>query len=105
MARLVQGHQTQRILARRARARRSPTQKGDKVVFSVSDAFLPESDEARSAFIDEGEVVGTVLDFSDSGEIRQAFALVEIIRQQTLVVPVGKLRPAPGSRGCGAGST
>jgi len=85
--------------------RRNPTQKGDKVVFSVSDAFLPESEEARNAFIDEGEVVGTVLDFSDSGEIRRAFALVEIIRQQTLVVPVGKLRLAPGTRGLGAGSS
>lgn len=80
---------------------RLSTQKGDKVVFSVSDAFLPECDNARSSFIDEGEVVGTVLDFSDSGGTPRAFALVEIVRQQTLVVPVEKLRVMEESRSRG----
>jgi hypothetical protein len=48
--------------------------------------------------------VGTILNFSDSGDVPRAFALVEVIRQQTLVVPVGKLRLAEGSQGMGAGS-
>jgi len=69
-----------------------PTQKGDRVAFLLSDAFLPEAEEARAGQCREGEVEGTLLDFSDSGDVERAFAVVEVIERQTMVVPVEKLR-------------
>jgi hypothetical protein len=99
------GAQRVAAFASGARRRRIPTQKGDKVVFSVSDAFLPEREEARNAIFEEDEVVGTVMDFSDSGDVPRVFALVEVIRHQTLIVPVKKLRLLEGSRRFGAGSS
>jgi len=69
-----------------------PTQKGDRVAFLLSDAFLPEAEEARPGQCREGEVEGTLLDFSDSGDVERAFAVVEVIERQTMVVPVEKLR-------------
>jgi len=58
----------------------------------ISDAYLPESEEARSALADGSELEGTVIDFSDSGSLARAFALVEVVRKQTVVVPVEKLK-------------
>lgn len=69
------------------------TQKGDRVAFFFADAFLPESDEKRSDRNREGELEGTLVDFSDSGNVERAFALVEVVERQTMVVPVEKIRP------------
>jgi hypothetical protein len=69
-----------------------PTQKGDRVAFLLSDAFLPEAEQALAEQCREGEIEGTLLDFSDSGEVERAFAVVEVIERQTMVVPVEKLR-------------
>jgi len=35
--------------------------------------------------------VGTILDFSDSGERIRAFAVVEVVRRRSFVVPVDQL--------------
>jgi hypothetical protein len=34
---------------------------------------------------------GVIVDFSDSGNARRAFAVVEVVRTETVVVPVDKL--------------
>jgi hypothetical protein len=77
------------------------TQVGDKVRFSVGDIFLPDSDSIFVAAPGEVEVEGTVVHFSDSGSTPRKFAEVEIIRRQTVVVPIEKLvlNPLGGSGG------
>ncbi|HET9282418.1 MAG TPA: hypothetical protein VFR24_10715 [Candidatus Angelobacter sp.] len=40
---------------------------------------------------------GTIVDFSDSGQKPRFFALVDVIRRQTVVVPVEKLHRVPRS--------
>jgi hypothetical protein len=39
----------------------------------------------------DSEAEGTIVDFSDSGLAPRAFALVEMVYTQTVVVPVSKL--------------
>jgi hypothetical protein len=63
------------------------------VVFQISDAFLPDSAALKIAFSDLSELEGTVVGFSDSGDARSVFALVEVIQKRTVVVPVENLRP------------
>jgi hypothetical protein len=41
------------------------------------------------------EVDGMIVSFSDSGSKPQAFAVVEVVRKQTLIVPVEKLEARP----------
>lgn len=61
------------------------------MTFSLSSSFLPSSEELLKALSLESELEGTVIDFSDSGDTAQAFALVEVVRKQTVIVPVEKL--------------
>jgi hypothetical protein len=58
----------------------------------MSDAFIPDSEAIRKALSDASEVEGTVVSFSDSGMVPQAFALVEVTHKQTVIVPVERLR-------------
>ncbi len=74
----------------------NPTQTGDKVRFRVSDVFLPSLDAVLAAPPGEGELEGTIVDFSDSGQKARVFALVDIVKRQTVVVPVEKLHAVPG---------
>ena len=67
---------------------------GDKVRFQLSDVFLPNPDEVMVPPPLTAEMEGTVIGFSDSGEKRRAFAVVEVVRTQTVVVPVDRLGPA-----------
>jgi hypothetical protein len=41
------------------------------------------------------ETAGVIVDFSDSGSMQNAFAVVELDDGQTMVVAVEKLKPAP----------
>jgi hypothetical protein len=59
--------------------------------------FLPNADELGAVFHEEQELEGTVIDFSDSGIRSNAFAIVEIIQKQTVVIPTEKLQPAAGT--------
>jgi len=61
------------------------------VQFHLADVFLPAPEEIRHAFFDLDEIEGTITDFSDSGSVPKAFAVVEVILRQTMVVPVEKL--------------
>ena len=65
--------------------------------FHLADVFLPNAEELRATFQEEQVLEGTVIDFSDSGIRSNAFAIVEIIQKQTVVIPIEKLQPASGS--------
>jgi len=69
-----------------------PTDKGDWVRFRVADVFLPSQEELLSAPSADTEMEGTIVDFSDSGLKLRAFAVVEVVNKQTMVVPVEKLK-------------
>lgn len=59
--------------------------------FRLADVFLPSADGLRAAFQEEDALEGTVVDFSDSGSRANAFAIIEVIQKETVVVPVEKL--------------
>ena len=60
--------------------------------------FFPEAEELQGAFKDAAEMEGTIVDFSDSGNMARAYAVIEVILRQNVVVPVHKLIPkgSPG---------
>lgn len=68
------------------------TREGDKVRFLASDVFLPGPEEVFSALAADTPLEGTVVGFSDSGSEPRVFAVVDVIRRQTVVVPVDRLR-------------
>jgi hypothetical protein len=45
------------------------------------------------------EVEGTIMDFSDSGNVPRAFAVIEIVQKRRVVVPVATLQPADAQSG------
>lgn len=72
------------------------TQIGDRVRFAVADVFLPGT---GPGFPEPPELDGTVVEFSDSGDRKRAFALVEVVKRQLMVVPVEKLQKMAGLSG------
>lgn len=70
---------------------------GDRVRFRARDVFLPSPAGVLSPLPEETELEGTVLDFSDSGEKARYFAVVEVVRTQSLIVPVQKLEAVESS--------
>jgi hypothetical protein len=68
----------------------SLTRKGDKVRFLSSDIFLPERRDLSLLAADE-QLQGTVVEFSDSGSNVQVFAIVHVVKKQSVVVPIDKL--------------
>ena len=64
---------------------------GDTVRFKVADIFLPTHDDLPKALATVQEIEGVVTDFSDSGLEPRAFAVVDVIARQSVVVPVEKL--------------
>jgi hypothetical protein len=58
----------------------------------MSAAFIPDSEAIRTVFADTSEVKGEIISLSDSGMAFGVFAVVEVTRKQTVVVPVEKLR-------------
>ncbi len=42
---------------------------------------------------DAAVVEGTIVDFSDSGDVPRMFAVIEVLHMQTVVVPVANLGP------------
>jgi hypothetical protein len=49
-------------------------------------------EELRLGWAENAEVEGTILDFSDSGNVLRAFAVVDVIQRHTVILPVSKLR-------------
>jgi hypothetical protein len=70
---------------------RCNTRAGDKVRFQVSDIFLPSPGGVLPSTPEETELEGTIVDFSDSGLRSRFFAVIEVVRIQSLIVPVDKL--------------
>lgn len=58
--------------------------------FRATDIFLPSAEGVLSVSPGE-ELEGVVVNFSDSGSTSRAFAVVDLIRRQNVVVPVEKL--------------
>jgi hypothetical protein len=77
-------------------SRRIATEKGCKVRFRLADVFLPDANELSAAIRNRNELEGVVIGFSDSGERSNAFALIELAQQESVVVPVEKLQPCGG---------
>ena len=69
----------------------TPTDKGSRVRFRISDVFLPSAEELSAASSSEAEKEGTIRDFSDSGRTHHAFAVIELDSGETIIVPVEKL--------------
>lgn len=68
------------------------TREGDRVHFRISDVFLPRPEDLIIASSAEEEVEGTIVGFSDSGSEPRAFAVVDVVQSQNVVVPTAKLR-------------
>lgn len=64
---------------------------GDRVSFTVSDVFLPEPQEVLANLTAEITTEGVVVEFSDSGSVPRAYAMVQITAQQAVLLPVNKL--------------
>jgi hypothetical protein len=85
--------------------RSTPTRKGDRVRFHRADIFLPDTSEVGTARTGGEDLEGTVVGFSDSGEVAHAFAIVEMTMGQSAIVRVEKLtkiatisqEPLPGA--------
>jgi len=71
------------------------TQEGDKVRFRVSDVFLPSPEDILSGPNLELYLEGVILSFSDSGDASRVYAVVDVIRHQTMVVPVNRMAVVP----------
>lgn len=53
---------------------------------------MPGPDEIQTFAPGVDELEGTIVGFSDSGPQRDAYAIVEVVRRLSLVVPVEQLR-------------
>jgi hypothetical protein len=65
---------------------------GDRISFHVRDAYLPVPGELLDSLSEEVEVIGTVIERSDSGAQADVFAVIALGDNQTVVVPVSKVR-------------
>lgn len=73
-----------------------PCKIGDRVRFALADIFLPGPELGGSPASEMTELDGTLIEFSDSGSKTKAFAVVEVVRKQMIVVPVEKLECVAG---------
>ena len=64
---------------------------GDRVSFRIADVFLPEPAEVLANLTPDVEANGVVVEFSDSGSSRRAYALVRISASQSVLLPVTAL--------------
>lgn len=63
--------------------------------FRVADIFFPGE---PLNFAESQDIEGVIVQFSDSGQIPRAFASIEILISQTVVVQVDKLHEIPPSQ-------
>lgn len=67
------------------------TQIGDQVRFRPASVFLWPEESSLSAVPPDAEIEGKVTGFSDSGSEARVFAVVEVVKTETLVVRVSGL--------------
>lgn len=65
---------------------------GDRVSFSISDVFLPEPAEVLASLTADARAEGVVVEFSDSGSVPRAYAMVRITPQQMVLLPLSALK-------------
>ncbi|HEX7362536.1 MAG TPA: hypothetical protein VF283_18745 [Bryobacteraceae bacterium] len=70
----------------------SAAQIGNRVSFHISDVYLPEPSEVLAHLTPELEANGVIVEFSDSGSSRQAYAVVRLTAEQSVLLPVTALR-------------
>jgi hypothetical protein len=63
----------------------------------VSDVFLPSPGVLTAMVEGETELEGRILSFSDSGQKSRFFAVVEVLRTYSLVVPVERVQVVESS--------
>ena len=78
--------------------RRMQTHKGDRVSVTVSSVYLAGPEEPISGMPGSTELEGTVIGFSDSGSGIATFAVVEVLRKQTVIVRVEDLHPLTATK-------
>jgi len=66
---------------------------GERVTFRVGDVYLPEPAEVLAKMTADVEACGVVVEFSDSGTKPRAYAVVQITREQVVLLPMGALHP------------
>ncbi|MBS1856627.1 MAG: hypothetical protein JST11_14760 [Acidobacteria bacterium] len=64
---------------------------GSLVSFRISDVYLPDPGDVLARLTEANIVVGRVIEFSDCGTAKNAFAVVELREGQTVIVAVEKL--------------
>jgi hypothetical protein len=74
-----------------SRPQEAHTREGDKVRFCVADVFLPSAEEVFGPLPTDTQLDGVVVSFSDSGDNLRVYAVVDVVRRQTVVVPVNRL--------------
>jgi hypothetical protein len=72
-------------------SREGATEIGNRVKFSAQRVFLANPEDAMSLASANSDLEGTIVGFSDSGTAAKAYAVVEVIRRMSLVVPVDDL--------------
>ena len=65
--------------------------------FQIADVFLPNPGAVFAALPADSQLEGTIVGFSDSGLKTRFFAVIEVVRVQSLVVPIEKLEPLDDS--------
>ena len=68
---------------------------GDRVSFSISDVFLPEPSEVLAHLTIDTITEGVVVEFSDSGSVPRAYAMVRISPEQMVLLPTKALHVLP----------
>jgi len=80
--------------------REAVTELGSRVRFSTNSVFLPNQEEILNFAAGRNELEGVISGFSDSGAALRAYAVVEVVRRMSMVVPVSELHlvsnPNPG---------
>jgi hypothetical protein len=72
--------------------RNIPTHLGDQVRFRAGSVFVWPQEGSLSALPQDAEIEGEVIGFSDSGPDLRVFAVVEVLRKRTVIVPVSSLK-------------
>jgi hypothetical protein len=73
-------------------SREARTNIGSRVRFSAQSIFLPNQEEIASFASPNEEFEGIITGFSDSGSSIKAYAVVEVVRKLSFVVPAPDLR-------------
>jgi hypothetical protein len=69
----------------------SALREGDRVFFAIESVYLPVVDDLIAALSTADELVGTIVQFSESGDRPKAYAVVSLPSRSNVVVPVEKL--------------